>query len=72
MSVKAQPILAVHDVRASARWYAGILGSTQPTESPPSDHEHLYRRIYVGNQLVLHRCRLVRHDEIAAPNWSRI
>jgi len=53
MSVKAQPILAVRDVQASARWYARILGSAETTGSPPSDHEHLYRRIYVGDDLVL-------------------
>jgi catechol 2,3-dioxygenase-like lactoylglutathione lyase family enzyme len=53
MSVRAQPILAVRDVRASARWYAQILGSAEPTGSPPSDHDHIYRRIYVGDELVL-------------------
>jgi len=53
MSVRAQPILAVRDVKASARWYARILGSAEPTGSPPSDHDHLYRRIFVGHDLVL-------------------
>src|SRR5262245_57146122 len=51
MSVKAPPILAVRNVRASARWYARILGSAEPTGSAPSDHDHIYRRIYVGDQL---------------------
>ena len=53
MSVRPQPILAARDVIASARWYAHILGSMEPTGSPPSDHDHLYRRIYVGDELVL-------------------
>jgi len=53
MTVKSQPILAVRDVLASARWYARILGSAEATGSLPSDHEHLYRRIYVGDDLVL-------------------
>lgn len=53
MSAKSQPILAVRDVRASARWYAQILGSAEPTGSPPSDHDHIYRRIYVSDELVL-------------------
>jgi len=53
MSVKTQPILAVRDVPASARWYAQILGSAESTGSPPSDHDHLYRRIYAGAELVL-------------------
>ena len=65
MSVKAQPILAVRDVRASARWYARILGSAEPTGSPPSDHEHIYRRIYVGDDLVL---QLHAWDEEDHPN----
>jgi hypothetical protein len=65
MSVKSQPILAVRDVLASARWYAHILGSSEPTGSPPSDHEHLYRRIYVGNDLVL---QLHAWDEDDHPN----
>ncbi len=53
MRVKTQPILAVRDVQASARWYARILGSAESTGSPPSDHDHIYRRIYVGDELVL-------------------
>lgn len=65
MSVKSQPILAVRDVRASARWYAHILGSAEPTGSPPSDHDHLYRRIYVGDALVL---QLHAWDEEDHPN----
>ena len=65
MSVKAQPILAVRDVRASARWYARILGSAEPTGSPPSDHDHIYRRIYIGDELVL---QLHAWDEEDHPN----
>jgi catechol 2,3-dioxygenase-like lactoylglutathione lyase family enzyme len=65
VSVKSQPILAVRDVLASARWYAHILGSGEPTGSPPSDHDHLYRRIYVGDALVL---QLHAWDEEDHPN----
>ena len=65
MSAQAQPILAVKDVRASARWYAQILGSAEPTGSPPSDHDHIYRRIYVGGELVL---QLHAWDEEDHPN----
>jgi catechol 2,3-dioxygenase-like lactoylglutathione lyase family enzyme len=67
MSVKPQPILAVRDVRASARWYSHILGSSEPTGSPPSDHEHLYRRIHVGHDLVL---QLHAWDEEDHPNLT--
>jgi catechol 2,3-dioxygenase-like lactoylglutathione lyase family enzyme len=65
MSVRSQPILAVRDVRASARWYAHILGSTDETGSPPSEHDHIYRRIYVGDQFVL---QLHAWDEEDHPN----
>jgi catechol 2,3-dioxygenase-like lactoylglutathione lyase family enzyme len=65
MSVRSQPILAVRDVLASARWYALILGSAESTGSPPSDHQHIYRRIYVDDQLVL---QLHAWDEEDHPN----
>ena len=52
MTVKSQPILAVRNVLASARWYARILGSAEATGSLPSDHQHVYRRIYVGEDPV--------------------
>jgi len=65
MSVRSQPILAVRDVRASARWYARILGSDEATGSPPSDHDHIYRRIYAGGDLVL---QLHAWDEEDHPN----
>ena len=51
MSIKAQPILAVRDIPAAARWYARILGT--PESSPPTEHEDIYRRIYVRDELVL-------------------
>ena len=65
MSVKSQPILAARDVIASARWYAHILGSAEETGSEPSDHDHLYRRIYVGDDMVL---QLHAWDEEDHPN----
>jgi catechol 2,3-dioxygenase-like lactoylglutathione lyase family enzyme len=74
MSVKTQPILAVRDVRASARWYARILGSAEPTGSPPSDHEHIYRRIYVGGELVLqlHAWDEENHPNLIDPNRAPV
>jgi catechol 2,3-dioxygenase-like lactoylglutathione lyase family enzyme len=65
MTVTSQPILAVRDVVASARWYSKILGSKHETGSPPSDHDHIYRRIYVGDDLVL---QLHAWDEEDHPN----
>ena len=67
MGVKSQPILAVRDVISSARWYARILGSSEPTGSPPSDHDHIYRRIYVGDEFVL---QLHAWDEEDHPNLT--
>ena len=67
MGARSQPILAVRDVRAAARWYARILGSPEETGSPPSDHDHIYRRIYVGDQLVL---QLHAWDEEDHPNLT--
>jgi catechol 2,3-dioxygenase-like lactoylglutathione lyase family enzyme len=74
MRVKAQPILAVRDVRESARWYARILGSAEPTGSPPSDHDHLYRRIYVGDELVLqlHAWDEEDHPNLCDPNRAPV
>jgi len=65
MGVRAQPILAVRDVIASARWYSKILGSAHETGSPPSDHDHIYRRIYVGETFVL---QIHAWDEEDHPN----
>jgi len=65
MKVTSQPILAVRDVIASARWYSKILGSAHETGSPPSDHDHIYRRIYVGETFVL---QIHAWDEEDHPN----
>lgn len=74
MGVKAQPILAVRDVRASARWYAAILGSAEPSGSPPSDHEHVYRRIYVGDEMVLqlHAWDVENHPNLIDANRAPV
>jgi catechol 2,3-dioxygenase-like lactoylglutathione lyase family enzyme len=53
VSVRPQPLLAVRDVRASARWYATLLGATRTSESMASDHDHLYDRLLVADTLVL-------------------
>lgn len=74
MRVRSQPILAVRDVRASAQWYARILGSAEPTGSPPSDHDHVYRRIYVGGELVLqlHAWEEENHPNLMHANRSPV
>ena len=50
MSVQAQPLIAVRDVRASSRWYGKLFS----TDSLP-DHEHrgFYDRVYSSGRLIL-------------------
>ncbi|HEY1630947.1 MAG TPA: VOC family protein [Rhizomicrobium sp.] len=62
MTAEAQPLVAVQNVRASAKWYAALLGA----DSLP-DHEHrdLYDRITVSGRVVL---QLHAWDEEDHPN----
>ena len=46
---RAQPLIAVRDVDASARWYAELLG----LEGNGETHGGLYERLMRGDQLVL-------------------
>src|SRR5580693_1661767 len=61
-TAQAQPLIAVRDVRAAAKWYTKLLGA----DSLP-DHEHrdVYDRVYVSGQLVL---QLHAWDEEDHPN----
>jgi extradiol dioxygenase family protein len=61
-SVKAQPLIAVRDVRASSRWYAELLGAAA---LPEHKHRDLYDRITVTGQLVL---QLHAWDDEQHPN----
>jgi catechol 2,3-dioxygenase-like lactoylglutathione lyase family enzyme len=61
-SVKAQPLIAVRDVRASSRWYAKLLGAAA---LPEHKHRDLYDRIPVTGQLVL---QLHAWDDEQHPN----
>jgi len=61
-AVRPQPLIAVSDVLASSRWYAELLGLAR---LPPSDHSHLYNRVYDGGELVL---QLHAWDEERHPN----
>ena len=49
-TVVAQPLIAVHNVRASSRWYAELLGADS---LPEHSHRDLYDRISCSGQLVL-------------------
>jgi catechol 2,3-dioxygenase-like lactoylglutathione lyase family enzyme len=48
--VAAQPLIAVRDVRASSRWYTGLLGADSLAEH---EHREIYDRISCSGQLVL-------------------
>lgn len=50
---RPQPLLAVHDVRRSSRWYATLLDGERTSELMDSDHAHLYDRILSDGRLVL-------------------
>jgi catechol 2,3-dioxygenase-like lactoylglutathione lyase family enzyme len=72
-SVRPQPLLAVRDVRASAHWYATLLGATRTSESMASDHAHLYDRLLVGGTLVLqlHAWNAEDHPNLVDPDGGR-
>ena len=48
--VVAQPLIAVRDVRASARWYGTLLGADS---LPDHAHRDFYDRVYAAGRLVL-------------------
>jgi catechol 2,3-dioxygenase-like lactoylglutathione lyase family enzyme len=50
VSVAAQPLIAVRDVRASSRWYCTLLGADS---LPEHEHRDVYDRIIDAGQLVL-------------------
>jgi hypothetical protein len=72
-SVRPQPLLAVRDVPASARWYAALLNATRTSELMESDHDHLYDRLLVDGALVLqlHAWDLENHPNLIDPNSGR-
>jgi catechol 2,3-dioxygenase-like lactoylglutathione lyase family enzyme len=72
-SVRPQPLLAVRDVRASASWYATLLGATRTSELMASDHDHLYDRLLVDDVLVLqlHAWNAEAHPNLVDPDSGR-
>lgn len=72
-SVRPQPLLAVRDVRASARWYSSLLGAERSSELMGSDHAHLYDRLLVGGALVLqlHAWDAEEHANLVDPDGGR-
>ena len=72
-SVRPQPLLAVRDVPASARWYATLLGAQRSSEQMASDHDHIYDRLLVNETLVLqlHAWNIEDHPNLVDPEGGR-
>ena len=72
-SVRPQPLIAVRDVPASARWYATLLGATRTSEQMASDHAHIYDRLLIDGTLVLqlHAWNVEDHPNIVDPDGGR-
>ena len=62
MSVEAQPLIAVRDVRASSRWYGGLFAGDS---LPDHKHRDLYDRVFSSGRLIL---QLHAWDEEHHPN----
>ena len=62
MSVEAQPLIAVRDVRASSRWYGELLAADP---LPEHSHRDVYDRLFCAGRLVL---QLHAWDEEDHPN----
>lgn len=60
--VRSQPLIAVHDVRASSRWYQQLLGADT---LPEHEHRDGYDRMLCGGHLIL---QLHAWDEDDHPN----
>lgn len=50
VGVRAQPLIAVHDVRASSRWYSKLLGVPKLGDHP---HRDFYDRLLRDGTLIL-------------------
>lgn len=72
-AVRPQPLIAVRNVPASARWYATLLGATRTSELMASDHAHLYDRLLVNGSLVLqlHAWNVEDHPNLVDPDSGR-
>ena len=62
VSVEAQPLIAVRDVRASSRWYGTLFAADS---LPDHRHRDLYDRVFSSGRLIL---QLHAWDEEHHPN----
>lgn len=68
MSPRAQPLIAVNDVKKSSAWYRRLLDARATSIDMQSDHDHLYDRIVHPDSILL---QLHRWDEEEHPNLVR-
>jgi len=68
--VEAQPLIAVHDVRASSRWYSALLNADGLPEHP---HRDRYDRIFCCGKLLLqlHAWDVEDHPNLVDPQETR-
>jgi hypothetical protein len=68
--VRAQPLIAVRDVRASSRWYSELLGADS---LPEHSHRDMYDRIQCAGQLILqlHAWDVEEHPNLTDPGAAR-
>ena len=52
-SVRSQPLLAVHDVLASSRWYAKLLDLQLLADTKEDTHGNVYNRLLSDDTLIL-------------------
>ena len=64
LSVEAQPLIAVRNVRASSRWYSTLLAADS---MPEHQHRDLYDRLFSSGRMVL---QLHAWDEEQHPNLT--
>ncbi|HEY2028968.1 MAG TPA: hypothetical protein VGH20_07135 [Myxococcales bacterium] len=65
MSVNAQTLIAVRDVKASSAWYQKLLGLRSPAD-PNHPHRLVYERLYCGETMLLqiHRWDVEEHPNL--------
>lgn len=64
--VRAQPLIAVRDVRASSRWYGELLGADSLTDH---SHRDFYDRVQLAGQIILqlHAWDMEDHPNLTNP-----
>ena len=64
--IRAQPLIAVRDVRASSRWYSELLGADS---LPDHSHRDFYDRVHLAGQIILqlHAWDMEDHPNLTNP-----